>query len=91
MLRKVRLRKGRKHSGTGNLQPQILRQALADFFRSDYDGKAAYIVLAHLSEQNNIPEIARGAAEAALGKRQTLFKNRVMLASQAEPTEPIRL
>jgi len=48
-------------------------------------------VLAHLSEQNNIPEIARGAAEAALGKRQTLFKNRVMLASQAEPTEPIRL
>jgi len=69
----------------------LSNDALADFFRSDYDGKAAYIVLAHLSEQNNIPEIARGAAEAALGKRQTLSKNRVMLASQAEPTEPIRL
>jgi phosphoribosyl 1,2-cyclic phosphodiesterase len=69
----------------------LSNDALADFFRSDYDGRAAYIVLAHLSEQNNIPEIARGAAEAALGKRQTLFKNRVMLASQTEPMEPIRL
>jgi phosphoribosyl 1,2-cyclic phosphodiesterase len=64
---------------------------LADFFRSDYDGRAAFIVLAHLSEQNNIPELARGAAEKALGRRQTLFKNRVMLASQCEALEPIRL
>jgi phosphoribosyl 1,2-cyclic phosphodiesterase len=69
----------------------LSNDALADFFRSDYDGRAAYIVLAHLSEQNNIPEIARGAAEAALGRRQTLFKNRVMLASQTEPMEPVRL
>jgi phosphoribosyl 1,2-cyclic phosphodiesterase len=69
----------------------LSNDALADFFRSDYDGRAAYIVLAHLSEQNNIPEIARGAAEAALGKRQTLFRNKVMLASQTDAMEPIQL
>jgi phosphoribosyl 1,2-cyclic phosphodiesterase len=69
----------------------LSNDALADFFRSDYDGRAAYIVLAHLSEQNNIPALALGAAEAALGRRQTLFKNRVMLASQSEAMEPIRL
>jgi phosphoribosyl 1,2-cyclic phosphodiesterase len=69
----------------------LSNDALADFFRSDYDGRAAYIVLAHLSEQNNVPEIAQGAAESALGKRRTLFKNRVMLASQTEAMEPIRL
>src|SRR5579863_7144478 len=37
--------------------------ALADFFTSDYDNNAAFVVLAHLSEQNNHPEIARREAE----------------------------
>jgi len=60
---------------------------LADFFRDDYDGSASYIVLAHLSEQNNHPELARGAAEKALGGRQTLLRNRVVLAAQSEPTQ----
>jgi len=69
----------------------LSNDALADFFRRDYDGRAAYIVLAHLSEQNNVPEIARGVAEEALGSRQTLFGNHVVLASQTEPMEPIRL
>ena len=69
----------------------LSNQALADFFASDYDGSASYIVLAHLSEQNNHPEIARGAAEKALGPRQTLLHNRVMLAKQSEPMEAIRL
>jgi phosphoribosyl 1,2-cyclic phosphodiesterase len=65
--------------------------ALADFFLSDYDGDAAYVVLAHLSEHNNHPELARSAAEKALGSRRTLLRNRVMLATQSEPLEPIRL
>jgi phosphoribosyl 1,2-cyclic phosphodiesterase len=65
--------------------------ALADFFSSDYDGGAAYVVLAHISEQNNHPEVARAAAEHALGTRRTLLHNRVILALQSEPTEPIRL
>jgi phosphoribosyl 1,2-cyclic phosphodiesterase len=69
----------------------LSNDALADFFRNDYDGGAAYVVLAHLSEQNNHPELARGAAEGALEPRRTLLRNRVMLASQSEPMEPIRL
>jgi len=69
----------------------LSNEALADFFAEDYDGEAAYVVLAHLSEQNNHPEIARGAAEKALAPRQSLLRNRVMLATQSEPLEPIRL
>ena len=69
----------------------LSNDALAQFFTSDYDGGAAYVVLAHLSELNNHPEIARRAAEKALGPRRTLLLNRVMLASQTEPLEPIRL
>ena len=69
----------------------LSNEALAQFFAKDYDGEAAYVVLAHLSEQNNHPEIARGAAEKALCPRQTLLRNRVMLASQAVPLDPIRI
>jgi len=69
----------------------LSNEALADFLTSDYDGGAAYVVLAHLSEQNNHPELARRAAERALGARRTLLCNRVMLAAQSEPMQPIRL
>ena len=69
----------------------LSNEALADFFSGDYDGIATYVVLAHLSEQNNHPEIARRAAEQALGTRQTLLHNRVMLATQSEAMEAIRL
>jgi len=65
--------------------------ALADFFASDYDNSATFVVLAHLSEQNNHPEIARREAEKALSLRGGLFTNRVLLATQAEALEPIRL
>jgi phosphoribosyl 1,2-cyclic phosphodiesterase len=65
--------------------------ALAEFFSSDYDGSAAFVVLAHLSEENNHPEIARESAERALAPRRTLLHNRLMLASQWQALEPIRL
>jgi phosphoribosyl 1,2-cyclic phosphodiesterase len=69
----------------------LSNDALAEFFGSDYDGFASYVVLAHLSEQNNHPEIARAAAEQALQGRQGLWRNRVLLATQSEALEPIRL
>jgi phosphoribosyl 1,2-cyclic phosphodiesterase len=69
----------------------LSNDALAEFFGSDYDGFASYVVLAHLSEQNNHPEIARAAAEQALQGRQGLWRNRVLLACQSEALEPIRL
>jgi phosphoribosyl 1,2-cyclic phosphodiesterase len=69
----------------------LSNDALAEYFGSDYDGCASYVVLAHLSEQNNHPEIARAAAEFALRDRQGLWQNRIMLATQTEVLEPIRL
>jgi len=69
----------------------LSNEALAEFFSSDYDGGAEYLILAHLSEQNNHPEIARAAAEQALGGRQGLWHNRVLLATQTEVLESIRL
>ncbi len=69
----------------------LSNEALAEFFSSDYDGEAEYLILAHLSEQNNHPEIARAAAEHALGGRQELGHNRVLLATQTEVLESIRL
>jgi phosphoribosyl 1,2-cyclic phosphodiesterase len=65
--------------------------ALADFFSNDYDNSATFVVLAHLSEQNNLPEIARREAEKALSMRGGLFHNRVLLALQGEALQPIRL
>jgi phosphoribosyl 1,2-cyclic phosphodiesterase len=64
---------------------------LADFFTGDYDNKAAFVVLAHLSEQNNHPEIARREAEKALAERGGLFQNRVLVAVQSEVLPPIQL
>jgi len=69
----------------------LSNESLAQFFAKDYDRGASYIVLAHLSEQNNHPEIARQAAENALGPQITLLENRLMLAAQDAPTECIRL
>jgi len=69
----------------------LSNEALADFFASDYDGRAAFVVLAHLSEQNNHPEIARETAEKALGPRRSLLHNRLLLASQVQPLDAIRL
>jgi len=69
----------------------LSNDALAEFFSSDYDGGAAYVILAHLSEQNNHPEIARAAAETALRGRQGLWRNQVLLATQSEVLQPVRL
>ncbi len=69
----------------------LSNESLAQFFAKDYDGGASYIVLAHLSEQNNHPEVARRAAESALGPQRTLLQNQLMLAAQDAPTDCIRL
>jgi phosphoribosyl 1,2-cyclic phosphodiesterase len=68
----------------------LSNDSLAEFFSNDYDGVAEYLVLAHLSEQNNHPEIARASAENALRGRQGLWSNRVLLAAQGEATSPIQ-
>jgi phosphoribosyl 1,2-cyclic phosphodiesterase len=68
----------------------LSNDSLAEFLRNEYDGGAAFVVLAHLSEHNNHPELARTAAERALSGRQNLLRNRLVLASQTHPLEPLR-
>jgi phosphoribosyl 1,2-cyclic phosphodiesterase len=65
--------------------------AAAEFLERDYDGGAHTIVLGHLSEQNNLPELARLAAEQAIAGRMSLLGNRLLLACQETPLEPICL
>ena len=79
--------KQRVMSRTGHLS----NAALAQFFSSGYDGSAAFLLLAHLSEANNHPDLARSAVQQALANRQDLLRNRLMLASQDTPLAPIRL
>jgi phosphoribosyl 1,2-cyclic phosphodiesterase len=69
----------------------LSNDATAEFLQKDYDGGASWIILGHLSESNNAPELARLSAEQALGNQQTLLGNRVLLAHQASPLEPITL
>ena len=50
------------------------------------------MVLAHLSENNNLPELARRAAEEALEPRRNLLhRNNLMLASQDRPLGTITI
>jgi len=66
--------------------------ALAEFFEKDYDGRAAFLVLAHLSEQNNHPELARDTAYKALGTKMSLFQQAsISLAHQDRPLQPLTL
>jgi phosphoribosyl 1,2-cyclic phosphodiesterase len=69
----------------------LSNEALADFLLNDYDGSATFLVLAHLSEQNNHPDIARREAQRALRRRSARVTYRLLLASQTEPLEAIRL
>ena len=67
----------------------LSNDATADFLLKDYDGGAAHIILAHLSENNNLPELAKLAVERALCHHPSLLGNRLLIASQQEPLEPV--
>ncbi len=67
----------------------LSNEAAAGFLANEYDGQAAYVILAHLSENNNLPELARVAAERALAGRASLLANRLLVAAQHEPLSAI--
>jgi phosphoribosyl 1,2-cyclic phosphodiesterase len=69
----------------------LSNDALAEFLATDYDGRAAFLILAHLSEQNNHPELARMAAERALTERRNLWRNQILLATQDEGLQSVSL
>ena len=74
--------KQRVMSRTGHLS----NLATAGFLTEDFDGAAQVLVLAHLSETNNHPEIARLTAEQALAQRTGGERTVLHLASQSAPT-----
>jgi phosphoribosyl 1,2-cyclic phosphodiesterase len=67
----------------------LSNEAAADFLATGYDGQAAYVILAHLSESNNLPELARVAAERALEGKASLLANHLLVAAQHEPLSAI--
>ena len=77
--------KQRIASRTGHLS----NEDLADWLTNDFDGSAAHIVLAHLSQRANEPHLALLTAETALKMRAPLFpaETRITLSSHREPTE----
>ena len=80
--------KQRVMSRTGHLS----NSAVAEFLENDYDGTAQVLVLAHLSGNNNHPEIARLSAAMALESRQGRGGNqtRLVISSQKSATELFR-
>jgi phosphoribosyl 1,2-cyclic phosphodiesterase len=83
--------KQRVMSRTGHLSNNVV----SDFFADSevFDGRPRHIVLAHLSEENNHPDIARLSAEQALAARASDFAYRGLLhiASQRIPLGPFEL
>ena len=60
----------------------LSNDATAAYLEDTYDGTATYLILAHLSESNNLPELARVAAERALNNHASLLANKLLLAEQ---------
>jgi phosphoribosyl 1,2-cyclic phosphodiesterase len=67
----------------------LSNDASAKFLEEEYDGQATYVILGHLSESNNLPELARVTAERALNGRASLLANRLLLAEQHTPLLPV--
>jgi len=74
----------------------LSNHALAEFLECDFDGAARYLILAHLSESNNSPEVARLAAQQALERRRRRFPlslagpPEVLVTSRRVPLGPLR-
>jgi phosphoribosyl 1,2-cyclic phosphodiesterase len=79
--------KQRVMSRTGHLSNETVSRFLAD--PESFDARPRYLVLAHLSESNNNPDVARITAQEALDRRQ--FAGELLIASQHEPLPPIQL
>ena len=83
--------KQRVMSRTGHLSNHSVSEFLAD--RDGFDARARLLVLAHLSENNNNPDVARISAEEALGRRpaEAVFRGELLVASQRVPLGPLLL
>lgn len=80
--------KQRIMSTTGHLS----NEDLSDWLTNDFDGSARHIVLAHLSQRANEPNLARITAEIALQMRPPLFRaeTKISISKPKSPTDWIR-
>ena len=83
--------KQRVMSRTGHLSNAVVSEFFAD--AEVFDGQARHLVLAHLSEQNNNPDLARLSAEEGLNRRpaEFPFRGELHIASQRVPLGPFEL
>ncbi|HEX8872740.1 MAG TPA: MBL fold metallo-hydrolase [Candidatus Acidoferrum sp.] len=83
--------KQRVLSRTGHLSNHAVSEYLSD--PDGFDCRARYLVLAHISQENNNPDLARISAEEALGRRpsEAAFTGELLVASQRVPLKPIDL
>lgn len=81
--------KQRIMSRTGHLS----NEDLSDWLTGDFDGSARHLVLAHLSQRANEPNLARINAEVALQMRGPLFRaeTKVTVSQPKQPTPWIAL
>ena len=78
-------------SRTGHLSNHAVSEYLSD--PDGFDAAARYLVLAHLSEENNNPFTAEICAQEALDRRpaEAAFAGELLVASQHVPLKPLEL
>ncbi len=83
--------KQRVLSRTGHLSNHAVSEYLVD--PDGFDARARYLVLAHLSEENNNPYTAEISAKEALNRRpeECAFHGELLIASQENPLKPLEL
>ncbi|MFZ0335046.1 MAG: MBL fold metallo-hydrolase [Candidatus Acidiferrales bacterium] len=83
--------KQRVMSRTGHLSNHIVSEYLAD--GDAFDGRARFLILAHVSETNNNPDVVHLSATEALQRRpsEVPFQGQLLVASQRTPLGPLTL
>jgi phosphoribosyl 1,2-cyclic phosphodiesterase len=83
--------KQRVLSRTGHLSNLAVSDYLSD--PEGFDGRARFLIMAHISQENNHPEVVRLSAEQALQKRpaECAFGGQLMLATQSAPMKSLEL
>jgi phosphoribosyl 1,2-cyclic phosphodiesterase len=63
----------------------LSNDSVAQYLANDFDGKAAHVILAHLSKKNNLPELALLSAQRALeGRSGSLIRQTKLELAQAD-------
>src|SRR5499427_4786052 len=83
--------KQRVLSRTGHLSNLAVSEFLAD--PEGFDSSARYLVMAHISQENNNPDLVRISAEEALRRRpsESTFTGELLITSQHTPLKPLEL